>query len=278
MVFVAFSQPSLSTRLQSPKFALHEPILQAPVVQAGVALARVQLVPQPPQFVGVLSAVSQPFVRLVSQSPKPLPAQFGTQTPPVHGFGAFVCEHTTPQPPQFDTPCAVSQPVAVELSQLKNPLLQFPILHVMLTLGITSQLGAAFANEQLALQAPQFVAVLMSRSQPLSLLPSQVAKPKLQPGLQLWEPALPAHDGVPFNAVHTCAQAPQLLTVFSCVSQTVSPLQSSKSEAQVVATQVPVVHDSLEVGKSQTVPHEPQSLVVSSDLSQPLLLFRSQSS
>jgi hypothetical protein len=278
VVFVAFSQPSLSVPLQLPKFALQEPILQLPVVHVGVALARVQVVPQAPQFVLVLSAVSQPFGRLESQSPKPVPVQLGTQTPPVHAFGALVCEQTMPQPPQLDVPCAVSQPVAVELSQLKNPLLQLPILQVMLVLGTTSQLAAAFANEQLALQAPQFDSVLMSRSQPLSLLPSQVAKPKLQPGLQLWEPALPAHVGVPFSAVHTWSQPPQSLTVLSWVSQVVLPSQSSKSEAQVVATQVPVVHDSLEVGKSQTVPHEPQSLVVSSERSQPLLLVPSQSS
>jgi hypothetical protein len=128
--------------------------------------------------------------------------QFGTQTPPLQGFGALVCEQTVPQAPQFETPCAVSQPVAVEPSQLRNPLLQAPILHVMLVLGTTSQLAAAFANEQFALQAPQFESVLMSRSQPLSLLPSQVAKPKLQPGLHACAPTAPPQEGVPLSAVH----------------------------------------------------------------------------
>ena len=69
VVFVAFSQPSLSVVLQSPQLASHEPILQAPVVQVGVACARVHVAPQAPQFVVVLSADSQPFGRLESQSP-----------------------------------------------------------------------------------------------------------------------------------------------------------------------------------------------------------------
>jgi hypothetical protein len=38
------------------------------------------------------------------------------------------------------------------------------------------------------------------------------------------------------------------------------------------------MHDSLDVGKSQTVPQSPQSVVVSSDVSQPLFLLPSQSS
>jgi hypothetical protein len=226
-VFVAFSQPSESVPLQLPKLALHEPMRQLPVVQVGVAFARVQVLPQAPQLVVVSSGVSQPFGRLESQSPKPLPVQSGTQTPAVHVFGAVTWEQTMPQPPQFEFPCAVSQPVAVELSQLRNPVLQLPILQVMLVLGTTSQFGVAFANEQLALQAPQFVSVLMSRSQPLSLLPSQLANPKLQPGLHECAPTAPAQLGVPFSAAQTLSHAPQSLTVFSCVSQVVSPSQSS---------------------------------------------------
>jgi hypothetical protein len=153
--------------------------------------------------------------------------QFGTQVPLVQVFGAWVASQTTPQAPQFEAPCAVSQPFEVWLSQLKKPALQAPMAHVMLVLATTLQAAAAFANEQFALQAPQFESVLMSCSQPLSSLLSQLAKPKLQPGLHLREPTEPVQLGVPFNAVQTWPQELQFEVELSCVSHTVSLLQSS---------------------------------------------------
>ena len=205
--------------------------------------------------------------------------QLGTQAPLVHVFGACVASHTTPQAPQFEAPCAVSQPFDVWLSQLKKPALQAPIEHVMLVLGTTLQVAAAFANEQFALQAPQFESVFTSCSQPLSSLLSQLAKPKLQPGLHLREPMAPVQLGVPFNVAQVWPQALQFEVELSCVSQSVVVCsQSSKSGAQLVATQLPVEQDSLELGKSQGVPHTAQFVRVVSEASQPLVLSRSQSS
>jgi hypothetical protein len=153
--------------------------------------------------------------------------QLGTQTPLVHVLEACVASQTIPQPPQLEGPCAVSQPFEVWLSQLRKPVLQVPMAHVMLVLGTTLQAAAAFANEQFALQAPQFESVLMSCSQPLSSLLSQLAKPKLHPWLHLREPTAPVQLGVPFSAVHAWPQALQFEVELSCVSHTVSPLQSS---------------------------------------------------
>jgi len=54
------------------------------------------------------------------------------------------------------------------------------------------------------------------------------------------------------------------------------PLQSSVPGLQVVATQLPVEHDSLEVGKLQGVPQVAQFVSVVSEVSQPLPALLSQ--
>ena len=89
---------------------------------------------------------------------------------------------------------------------------------------------------------------------------------------------LPAQLVVPFSAVHAWLQLPQSVTVVSDVSQPspALPLQSSLSGSHVVATHVPVEHDSLELVKSHFVPQVAQFVSVVSDVSQPLLAFMSQ--
>ena len=65
------SHPSIALPLQLAKFALHAPIAQTPAVQLAPAFAYAHATPQPPQFVRVSSAASQPLAGLPSQSPKP---------------------------------------------------------------------------------------------------------------------------------------------------------------------------------------------------------------
>jgi hypothetical protein len=91
---------------------------------------------------------------------------------------------------------------------------------------------------------------------------------------------LPAQLVVPFNGVQTWLQLPQLLTVVMSVSQPFPalPSQSSVPGSQVVATQVPVEHDSLEFEKSHFVPQVAQLVSVVSEVSQPLFALLSQSS
>jgi hypothetical protein len=68
-VFV--SQPFVALPSQSAKPALHAPSAHIPAVQSGVAFAKVQVLPQAPQFERVSSGVSQPFAAMPSQSPNP---------------------------------------------------------------------------------------------------------------------------------------------------------------------------------------------------------------
>jgi hypothetical protein len=66
------SQPSIDDVLQLPKFALHTPMTHAFELHELAAFANAQVTPHAPQFIVVLSAVSQPLVPSVSQSAKPV--------------------------------------------------------------------------------------------------------------------------------------------------------------------------------------------------------------
>jgi hypothetical protein len=65
------SQPSEVMPLQLPQPELQEEMAHVPEPQVAVALARLQVEPQLPQLVVVVSEVSQPSVRLPLQSPQP---------------------------------------------------------------------------------------------------------------------------------------------------------------------------------------------------------------
>jgi hypothetical protein len=67
-----------------------------------------------------------------------------------------------------------------------------------------------------------------------------------------------------------------LVTELSWVSQVPLLSQSSKPAVQVVATHVPVEHDSLEFGMSHLAVQLPQLTSVVSDVSQPFCAFMSQ--
>jgi hypothetical protein len=87
--------------------------------------------PQPPQFERVLSGVSQPFMGLPSQLPKPALQLAIPQVPAVHVPVAFAGAHLMPQPPQFERVLSgVSQPFMGLPSQLPKPALQLAIPQV----------------------------------------------------------------------------------------------------------------------------------------------------
>jgi hypothetical protein len=70
-VLSGVSQPLPSTPSQFPNPVLQDAIWQAPLAQVEVALARVHVVPHPPQLASVVSDVSHPFHATPSQFPKP---------------------------------------------------------------------------------------------------------------------------------------------------------------------------------------------------------------
>ena len=88
--------------------------------------------PQAPQLVTVVIAVSQPFRALPSQLPKPA-LHVGTQAPAVQTVEPFGFVQASPQPPQCGTDVwvLVSQPLLGRLSQLPKPELQLGV-HVPL--------------------------------------------------------------------------------------------------------------------------------------------------
>src|SRR5204862_421374 len=141
----------------------------APPVQAAVALARLQALPQVPQLASVvLRLVSQPLPTLPSQLPKPA-VQAIWQAPPTQLAAPFVVEQALPQAPQCEVLVlsVVSQPLATLPSQLPKPALQ------AMPQAPPTQLAAPFAVEQMVAQVPQWpTSVWRFTSQPLPALPS----------------------------------------------------------------------------------------------------------
>ena len=94
--------------------------LQIPELQTGVPpVTAGQTRPHMPQLLVVSSAVSQPFGRLLSQSPKPV-LQLGTHTEFAQLVVPCPLVQAMPQPPQFAVLVRVltSQPFGTALSQL----------------------------------------------------------------------------------------------------------------------------------------------------------------
>lgn len=98
----AASQPSAARLLQLAKPALQvETAHVVPFMQVGVPLATVHALPQPPQFVVVVSAASQPFDPMTSQSPKPA-LQPNPHVELAQNPIAFAgCAHAVPHIPQL---------------------------------------------------------------------------------------------------------------------------------------------------------------------------------
>ena len=104
--------------LQSAKPAAHVGA-HAPLEQAVVPLAFVQVLPHVPQLLVVFNGVSQPFATLASQLAKPELQEMLQLPDPHEGVPLFV-EHAWPQPPQCSVLVSrlVSQPLSGSVSQL----------------------------------------------------------------------------------------------------------------------------------------------------------------
>jgi hypothetical protein len=194
--------------------------------------------PQAPQFArSLLSAISQPFVALLSQFAKPAPQAPRAQVPVAQVAEALAKAQTRPQAPQLRTSVCVStsQPFAALPSQLPKP-----ALHAT-PQAPDAQVAEAFARGGHTVpQAPQFAAlVLVLTSHPLAGSPSQFAEPAAQttPQTPAWHRAV-----APPPAVHALPQRMQLDT--SLVRFTSQPLagfvsQSAKPVLQVATAQAP---------------------------------------
>jgi len=205
------SQPSPLIMLQSPRSDAQPESWQVPVAQLSPAPGRSQTVPQEPQFVRVLSGVSQPLLAIPSQLPKPGAHATSAQLPLVQVSDAFGRSHTVPQAPQLVSEVSgVSQPFASTESQLPYPEPHDAMAHMPVP-----QVAVALARVQATLQPPQSVSERSDRSQPLLATPSQSSKFALQvvishvPVAQL-SPA--------FGRLQATPQPPQLVSVVSEVS------------------------------------------------------------
>jgi hypothetical protein len=236
-----------------------------PCTQKGVAPPHATL--QPPQFVVVLSGVSQPSQGSPSQFPK-FWLHTGTQAVPTQSVVPFEFVHVLPQAPQWLSLFVkfVSQPLPGVPSQLPKPAVHMPSVQTPF-----GHVSAAFAKAQGVPQAPQSVSVVVLVSQPLSGLPSQLRKLVLHTGMQSSVPITVPQLVVPFVFVQALAHAAQFVVVPSVVSQPlfVFPSQESKPALHPVIAQVPVVHDTLAFAREQDCPHPPQFVRVVRLVSQP---------
>jgi hypothetical protein len=210
-VFSCASHPLLTRPSQLPQPALQLRTAQAPVVHVPVAFAGEHAVPQLPQFVMLVSEVSQPLTGLLSQFPQP-DKHVGTQAPELQSVVPCELVHVMPQPPQLvtDVFLFVSHPLFLLPSQSAHPALQIgvqtPLTHEVEPFGFVHSVP----------QAPQLLTLVCRFvSQPLTTLPSQLPKPALHAGTHTPD----GHVVVPFAFVHTVPHAPQLLVLYSEVSQ-----------------------------------------------------------
>ena len=166
---------------------------------------------QLPQFVSVVSEVSQPLLALASQSPK-LRLQLGEHRPAAHVVVPFELTQTVPQTPQLLLVLSdASQPLLAKPSQLPKPALH------MIPQVLALHRGRPLLALHALLHAPQLV-TLEARliSQPLVDRPSQSP-----------QPALHMHVNDPLVLVHVLLIAlpqPPLFVTHSSMSTQVTPL------------------------------------------------------
>jgi hypothetical protein len=169
-----------------------------------------QLTPQEPQLAALVArVVSQPFVALPSQLPKPELHDPTEQTPEEQAAVAFGSEQPLPQAPQFPTLVCVlvSQPLDAMPSQSAHP-----ATHVG-TQAPAVQVVVPWALAQALPQAPQFDELVWRFvSQPLTVLPSQFPKPELH-ALSAQVP--PLHVAVAFARLQATPQPPQSVRVLT---------------------------------------------------------------
>jgi hypothetical protein len=167
------SHPFTDEPSQFPKSALHVPSVHDPLAQLSVAFGRSQVVPQPPQFMSEVSAVSHPFASTASQLPRPASHDEIAQVPVLHVAVAPGREQAVPQAPQsVSVRIERSQPFEASPSQSSNP-----VVHAATWQLPVAQLSVAFASSQVSPQPAQFERVVSGVSQPVVALPSQLPKP-----------------------------------------------------------------------------------------------------
>ena len=125
----AVSQPAAA--VQSAKPALQPVVTHVPFVHAAPPFGNEQTFPQLPQFIVVVTLVSQPSSGSPLQLRQPS-SQTGTQSKepgvPAHALVPWAFEQALAHDAQFDAvPSCVSQPAAAP--QLSNPELHAPIVH-----------------------------------------------------------------------------------------------------------------------------------------------------
>jgi hypothetical protein len=220
LVLVAVSHPFAALPSQLPNPASQETIAQVPVEQLSVAFARLQGMPHAPQLARDLSSASQPFADAPSQLPQPASHAPGWQVPPKHSAAACAKLHALAHAPQWLTLLTrlVSHPLLARPSQLPQPpshtMEQAPPVHT----------AEPWAPAHTVPHAPQWLAVvLVSVSQPLAVLPSQLPHPAAQaPNVHVPEPHVAEALG---NAQGT-PHPPQLVAVVRAVSQPLLGLPS----------------------------------------------------
>ncbi len=268
------SQPLAAFPSQFPKPALHEAIAHEPLAQVAVALVREHATPQPPQLPSELSAVSQPFAGIPSQSAKPARQAYEHEDPEHETEELGLAGQAAPQPPQWLTLLVVltSQPSAPLLLQSpKPPLHENPQAELLQNELALARPGHALAH------APQWLALLVVLvSQPLVALPSQLPKPA--PHDATWhEPE--AHVALPLLTLHVRPHIPQWLLLLSAVSQPFAGIASQlpKPAVQLERVHAPAVHAAAPLANEHALPHIPQCAVESREVSQPLAALPSQS-
>ena len=232
-----------------------------------VAPVRLHFTPHPPQFAVVVTGVSQPSRSGSDELQLPHPALqlVYVQVVPVHDAPLLlVVSHARPQPLQSVMVFVdVSQPLKSlpPGSQFAKPVLQPVYVHLVPPLHIAPRL---FATSQLVLHEPHTAPAGVS--QPFAFVPlvSQSKKPGLHPVYVHFVPSHPAPRL--FVVSHADAQAPQLVSVSSLVSQPSSgagaagsvqfPKPAAHVDSQNPATHAAVATFVLEHGRS----HAPHAL------------------
>jgi hypothetical protein len=259
-----FSQPLEWVPSQLPQPELQLEMRHWPVAQVSDALARLQVIPQPPQSESVVREVSQPLASFPSQFPQPESQLAMWQLPPEQEAVACARLQGVPQEPQLDSVSReVSQPLAWLPSQLPHKESQLTMRH-----WPVAQDSLAWARLQVFPQPPQLESVVRSVSQPLEWVPSQLP----QSESQLVMRQLPVeHSSPACGSEQAVPQEPQLLRVVSVCSQPLEswPSQSPHSESQLPMWQEPPTQEGVAFARLQVVPQEPQSVNVSREVSQP---------
>ena len=234
------SQPFAGLLSQFPQPPSHAPSVHTPLGQVSAAFVRLQPCPQPPQWVRVFRACSQPFAVLPSQFPQPASHVPSVQVPLGQVSGACARLHAVPHPPQSVSVVRLrSQPFAGLLSQFPQPVSHVPSVHVPL-----GQVSGACAKAHAAPQAPQFASVCRSVSQPFPVLLSQSSHPLSQ---LVYAHTPEEHDSTACGSVHADPQVPQFVTVCVSVSHPSSLLPAtgpsqSAYPVEHVGSHCPLMH------------------------------------